>query len=506
MSTKTAILLAAHGSQRDPAANARIERLAADLASRGIADEVNAGFHQGEPGFTEALNRLEARRVLVIPLFTSEGYYTSEVLPRALRASDRYATVSLTQTRPIGTHPGLFELVRDRVTTVARLSGFDLQRTSLLIVGHGTRRHAGSRAATDRVVESLAAENIAAEIVAAFLDDEPDVETAALAVTQPTTLVVPFLIGGSSHAAEDLPRRLGLSERQLAQPIEGIVGSRHVVLDIPIGAYDGLVDLIIEIASAELPEINAGATRRQGTVTLVGAGPGDPDLITVKGRAFLRTADVVLYDRLIAPELLLEARPDAHLIDVGKLPGGGGASQQQINRLIIAYATAGRTVVRLKGGDPFVFGRGSEEVEACREAGIPCAVVPGISSAIAVPAAAGIPVTARGEARSFAVVTGQDSGGLPEAVTSLGGNQGIETLVLLMGRSVLRELTDTLIAAGRDPLTPAACIQDGTTSRQRVTVATLATLADAADRDGLVSPLVTVIGEVARHAEGGTSC
>ena len=279
-----------------------------------------------------------------------------------------------------------------------------------------------------------------------------------------------------------------------------------MVLDIPIGAYDGLLDLIIEIASAELPEINAGATRGPGMVTLVGAGPGDPDLITVKGRALLRTADVVLYDRLIAPELLLEARPDAHLIDVGKLPGGGGASQQQINRLIIEYATAGRTVVRLKGGDPFVFGRGSEEVEACREAGIPCAVVPGISSAIAVPAAAGIPVTARGEARSFAVVTGQDSGGLPEAVTSLGGNQGIETLVLLMGRSVLRELTDTLIAAGRDPLTPAACIQDGTTSRQRVTVATLATLADAADRDGLVSPLVTVIGEVARHAEGGTSC
>lgn len=506
MSARTAILLAAHGSRRDPAANARIEQLAADLARRGIVDEVGTGFHQGEPGFTAALDRLSANRILVIPLFTSEGYYTGEVLPRALKESHRYPAVRLTQTRPLGTHPGLGALVRTRLTQVARDFECDLGRTAILIVGHGTARHAGSRAATHRLVASLAGE-LAPQILAGFLDDEPDIEVAARACAQPTTLVVPFLIGGSAHAVEDLPRRLGLGGlHNRAQPIEGTVEGRRVVLDIPVGAYEGLVDLMVEVARTELLETRKQASRGLGTVTLVGAGPGDPDLITVKGHALLRRAEVVLHDRLIAPELLLETRPDALLIDVGKLPGGGGASQEQINQLLVAHASEGRAVVRLKGGDPFVFGRGFEELEACRAAGIPCVVVPGVSSAIAVPAAAGIPVTVRGEARCFAVITAQDAGGLPEAVTMLGGTQGIETLVLLMGRSVLRELAATLIAAGRDPHTPAACIQDGTTPRQRVTLATLATLADAAERDGLVSPVVTVIGDVARYAGTAAPC
>jgi uroporphyrin-III C-methyltransferase len=195
------------------------------------------------------------------------------------------------------------------------------------------------------------------------------------------------------------------------------------------------------------------------------------------------------------------------IVDVGKLPGSRGTSQDEINALMVEHASRGRAVVRLKGGDPFVFGRGAEEVEACQAAGICCTVVPGVSSAIAVPAAAGIPVTARGEARSFAVITAQGEGGeFPEALELLAGNPAIETLVVLMGRSVLPELTRALIAAGRDPDTPAACIQDGTTPKQRVTVATLATLAEAADRDGLTSPVVTVIGAVAARAAGIAAC
>jgi len=167
----------------------------------------------------------------------------------------------------------------------------------------------------------------------------------------------------------------------------------------------------------------------------------------------------------------------------------------------VARARAGHTVVRLKGGDPFVFGRGSEELEACRAAGVPCEVVPGVSSAIAGPAAAGIPVTARGVARSFAVVTAHQAG--EGGSTDLRPLAAVDTIVVLMGRSGLPRFTADLIAAGRTPDTPAACIQSATTPDQRVTIATLSTIAEAAERDGLEAPVVTVIGEVARMGAAG---
>ncbi|MEO6057395.1 MAG: uroporphyrinogen-III C-methyltransferase, partial [Gemmatimonadales bacterium] len=169
---------------------------------------------------------------------------------------------------------------------------------------------------------------------------------------------------------------------------------------------------------------------------------------------------------------------------------------------LVAQARLGRTVVRLKGGDPFVFGRGSEEAAACREAGVPVYVVPGVSSAIAAPAAAGIPVTARGLARSFAVVTAHNAGTGGETV-DFRGLAAVDTLVILMGRASLGGITEQLVAAGRDPETPAACIQSASTPEQRVTRATLATIAEAADRDGLENPVVTVIGAVAALADAG---
>jgi uroporphyrin-III C-methyltransferase len=227
------------------------------------------------------------------------------------------------------------------------------------------------------------------------------------------------------------------------------------------------------------------------TVYIVGAGPGDPDLITVKGLACLRRADVVLYDRLAPQELLAEARPGAELIDVGKQPQRHRRSQEQINALLIARARAGLTVVRLKGGDPFVFGRGGEECQALAAAGIPFEVVPGVSSAIAVPAYAGIPVTQRGVSTAFTVLTGhtaEDDAFDWEAVPGAG------TLVLLMGVRHLAEITRRLIEHGRSPDTPAAVIQHGTTQDQRVVVGTLA---DIARRAGTIeSPATTVIGEV----------
>jgi uroporphyrin-III C-methyltransferase/precorrin-2 dehydrogenase/sirohydrochlorin ferrochelatase len=237
-----------------------------------------------------------------------------------------------------------------------------------------------------------------------------------------------------------------------------------------------------------------------GQVHLVGGGPGDPGLITVRGAELLQRADVVIHDRLIGSEFLAQARADAILIDVGKGPGHAPHSQESINRLLVEHATSGRTVVRLKGGDPFVFGRGSEEVEACRAAGVPVDVVPGISSAIAAPLAAGIPVTARGVARSFKVVSGHQA----DKADGRAGGQACgrmvkeeETLVILMGRENLAEIAAGLILEGRDPATPAACIQSATTPAQRVTRATLATIAEAADRDGLEAPVVTIIGAVA---------
>jgi uroporphyrinogen III methyltransferase/synthase len=219
----------------------------------------------------------------------------------------------------------------------------------------------------------------------------------------------------------------------------------------------------------------------------------------VRGRALLETADVIVHDRLIGSELLLSARRSAELIDVGKTPGGLSVLQAQIEQLLVERAARGLRVVRLKGGDPFVFGRGFEELRACRQAGIPCVVVPGITSAIAGPAAAGIPVTLRGVSRSFAVVTAGVAADSPSVdFAALGG---VDTLVVLMGKAKLPAVVEALLAAGRDPQIPTACIEQATTPRQRAVRATLRTIAEAVQREGLSAPIITVVGEVAAKAD-----
>ncbi|MGH2371994.1 MAG: uroporphyrinogen-III C-methyltransferase [bacterium] len=236
--------------------------------------------------------------------------------------------------------------------------------------------------------------------------------------------------------------------------------------------------------------------RREGIVYLVGAGPGDPGLMTVKGLRMLRTADVVVYDALVNPALLEEAPVGSERICVGKRGGGHAFPQDTINTLLIDRARAGSTVVRLKGGDPFVFGRGGEECEALRAAGIPFEIVPGVTSAVAVPAFAGIPVTHRRYASAFAVVTGHECDGASdldwEALSRL------PTLVVLMGLHRLPEITRRLLAHGAHPSTPAAVVTDGTSPLQRTVSGTIASIAALAERASLQPPGVIIVGEVAR--------
>jgi uroporphyrin-III C-methyltransferase len=236
-----------------------------------------------------------------------------------------------------------------------------------------------------------------------------------------------------------------------------------------------------------------------GFVSLIGAGPGDPELITVKGLRRLRAADVVVYDALSAPELLTECRAGAELIDAGKRAGAPSPTQEWISGLLVSRARAGLQVARLKGGDPFVFGRGGEEAEALQAAGVAWEVIPGVTSAIAVPAYAGIPVTHRAHGSSFAVITGHEPPG--REATRLRWQalaHGIDTLIFLMGLAQIREITAQLIAHGRPGATPAAAIRMGTTCDQETVVGTLASIADDVARAGLRSPATLVIGEVVR--------
>jgi uroporphyrin-III C-methyltransferase/precorrin-2 dehydrogenase/sirohydrochlorin ferrochelatase len=263
----------------------------------------------------------------------------------------------------------------------------------------------------------------------------------------------------------------------------------------------------VAIRNAIAEALDAGSLplRRQrpgpGRVVLVGGGPGDADLLTLRGRRELATADVVVVDRLAPRTVLDELAPGVLVLDVGKAPGRHPVPQHEINALLVEHARAGRRVVRLKGGDPFVFGRGGEEVAACRQAGVSVEVVPGVTSAFAVPAAAGIPVTHRGTSRQVTVLSGHDAvDSRDDPVYWRGLAAAGGTLVVLMGVAALPAITAGLLAGGMDPRTPVAVIENGWTVDQRVTAGTVADIARRADEVGASSPAVIVIGDVAALA------
>lgn len=255
---------------------------------------------------------------------------------------------------------------------------------------------------------------------------------------------------------------------------------------------------VVERALLASPEAQAPDAGLAGTVALVGGGPGADDLLTVRGRRLLARADVVVADRLAPQGPLAELRPDVELVDAAKIPYGRAMAQEAINEVLVDRARRGRFVVRLKGGDPFLFGRGYEEALACAEAGVPCVVVPGVTSALSAPALAGVPVTHRGLTHELTVVSGHVPPGHPDSLVdweALARLRG--TVVVLMGVRNGPAIAEALVAGGRDAATPAAVVVDASLDTQSAHRCTLGTLADTLAHPDVRPPAILVVGEVA---------
>ncbi|MFS0777914.1 uroporphyrinogen-III C-methyltransferase [Neobacillus sp. 3P2-tot-E-2] len=233
-----------------------------------------------------------------------------------------------------------------------------------------------------------------------------------------------------------------------------------------------------------------------GKAYIVGAGPGDPELITVKALRCIQNAEVILYDRLVNPELLKEAKTNCQLIYCGKQPNYHTLQQETINHLLVKYTKQGKNVVRLKGGDPFVFGRGAEEVEALVAKGLQVEVVPGITAGIAAPVYAGIPITHRELSSSFAIVTGHKSTGKPTDINWKSLATAVDTLAIYMGITNLPYICEELLKHGKKENTPVAVIQQGTTLAQRTVTGTLSSIVGVVEKEGIQNPAMIVVGEV----------
>jgi uroporphyrin-III C-methyltransferase len=379
-------------------------------------------------------------------------------------------------------------------------------KLGVLVVGHGSRREEANedvREAARRIGE----QGSFSLIEAAFLEiTHPNIDEGFARLVRRgarRVIVHPYFLSPGRHTRGDIP----VEVRAAAEQHPGV----SYQITEPLAAHR----LVIEASVERISETEGGAEgwpkgsvagemrphavahrARRGTVYLVGAGPGDPGLLTLKARDLLASCDAVVYDYLVNPEVLGHVPARAEHVYVGKVGGGRQTPQDEINRLLIERARRGKRVVRLKGGDPFLFGRGGEEAEALDDAGVSFEVVPGISSALAVPAYAGIPLTHRALSSSVAFVTGThaDDGQHTSALANLAA--AADTLVILMGMSRLEQITEELIAAGRSPETPAAVVRWGTYEGQQTVTGTLRTIRVEAERAGLLAPGVIVVGEV----------
>ncbi|MFN2456091.1 MAG: uroporphyrinogen-III C-methyltransferase [Pyrinomonadaceae bacterium] len=384
--------------------------------------------------------------------------------------------------------------VRDGATNEAK--------RAVLIVGHGSRREEANEDVRE-AARKIGVRGGFDLIAAAFLEiTHPNIREgfAQLVAKGAEDITVhPYFLSPGRHTRGDIP----VEVREAAALHPGITWRITEPLSAHRLVIDASIERIYEANDEETSKpILSSPQMRRGTVYLVGAGPGDPGLLTLRACELLQTCDVVIYDYLVNPELLRHVSQQAEKIYVGKIGGGRQTPQPEINALLIERARRGEGVVRLKGGDPFLFGRGAEEALALNEANIAFEVVPGISSALAVPAYAGIPLTHRTQASSIAVLTGayadDDHATRREAIARLAA---ANTLVILMGIARLREIADDLITAGRLLETPAAIIRWGTYQGQQTIVGTLGTIAFEAERAKVRPPAVIVVGEVVRLRE-----
>jgi len=357
----------------------------------------------------------------------------------------------------------------------------------VLVVGHGSRR----REANDDVREAarrIAERGDFALVEAAFLElEHPDISEGCTRLVERGArqiVVHPYFLSPGRHTRGDIPVEVQAAARE--HP--GI----SFRISEPLNAHQLVIAASVERIRDSIDEPAA----KRGVVYLVGAGPGDKGLLTVKARELLSSCDVVIYDYLVNPDILSYVRADAERIYAGKVGGGRQTPQEEINAGLIQQALQGKRVVRLKGGDPFLFGRGGEEAEALAAAGVSFEVVPGVSSALAVPAYAGIPLTHREYSSSVTVLTGARVN-----EETLQQSSAAETLVILMGVKQLREIARELVAAGRAMETPVAVIRWGTYEGQQTICGTLESIADESERVEMRAPAVIVVGEVVQLRE-----
>lgn len=361
------------------------------------------------------------------------------------------------------------------------------KQIGILVVGHGSRREEAN-ADVREAARLIARRGSFACVEPAFLEiASPTIDDGFAKLVKrgaDHVIVHPYFLSPGRHTRGDIP--VEVEEAANRNP-----GVTYQITE-PLAAHPSVIDASIERILEMQRTANAERLRK---VYLVGAGPGDPGLLTVKALELLRKADVVIYDYLVNPDLLNHLKEDAERIFVGKVGRGTQTPQSKINELLVSKAGEGKLVVRLKGGDPFLFGRGGEEALALRAAGTAFEIVPGISSALAVPAYAGIPLTHRGLSSSIAILTGANAGD-GKLSEDLFNARAADSIVVLMGIRHLREITEQLIAVGRSAETPVAVLRWGTYESQQVVTGTLATIAGIAAAESVRPPSIIVIGEV----------
>ncbi|WP_170312961.1 uroporphyrinogen-III C-methyltransferase [Prescottella subtropica] len=386
------------------------------------------------------------------------------------------------------------DLTNRRVVVVG--GGTVAQRRLGLLVASGAAVHVVSREITPAIEGMVTAGQITADL-RDYLDGDLDGAWYAIACTdEPAT--------NAAVVAEADRRRVFCVRADSARDGSAVTPATGTFDGLDIGVLArGAHRRSAAVRTALIEALQAGTVTDTGErpaagVALVGGGPGDPDLITVRGRRLLARADVVVVDRLAPPELLAELGPHVEVIDAAKIPYGRAMAQEAINAALVDHAQAGKFVVRLKGGDPYVFGRGFEELEACAAAGVPVTVVPGITSAISVPSAAGVPVTHRGVTHEFVVVSGHVAPGHPSSLTDWSALARLRgTIVVLMGVERIEQIATALLDGGRPADTPVTVIQEGTLRTQRVLRADLSTVAARLREEEIRPPAIIVVGPTA---------